>query len=40
MLAQALTGMEIGGMALVVAASVIVMADQRAKPEEVAAEIG
>ncbi len=39
-LAQALTSMEIGGMALVVAASVIVMADQRAEPAEEAAEIG
>jgi inner membrane transporter RhtA len=39
-LAQALTPMEVGGMALVVAASVIVMADRRAAPEEEAAEIG
>ena len=39
-LGQALTGLEVGGMALVVLASVIVMADQRAAPEEEAAEIG
>ena len=39
-LGQALTGLEVGGMALVVIASVIVMADQRAAPEEEAAEIG
>ena len=40
LLSQALTGLEIGGMALVVAASVAVMADQRPGPEEAAAEIG
>ena len=39
-LAQALTGMEVGGMALVVVASVIVMADQKPEPAEEAAEIG
>jgi inner membrane transporter RhtA len=39
-LAQALTLMEAGGIALVVTASAIVMADQRAATEEEAAEIG
>ena len=39
-LAQALTAMEIGGMGLVVAASLIVRADQRAAPEDEVAEIG
>jgi inner membrane transporter RhtA len=40
LLGQALTGLEVGGMALVVVASAIVMADQRAAPAEEAAEIG
>jgi inner membrane transporter RhtA len=39
-LGQALSGLAVGGIALVVAASVIVMADQRPDPEEEAAEIG
>ena len=39
-LAQALTPVEVGGMALVVVASVIVMSDQRAEPAEEVAEIG